>query len=75
MRQIQFPFVSMLILALANSACVTRQGWKQEGKNEQNMMKDDGECFAQARISGAGNAFLTNQEYGRCMQGRGWAKD
>lgn len=75
MRQNELIFCSTFILALAISACVTRQGWKQEGKSDQNMMRDDGECWAQAQTAGAGNAFSINREYGRCMQGRGWKKD
>jgi hypothetical protein len=65
----------MIGSSFATSSCVTRQGWKQEGKTEQNLMKDDGECFAQAQTAGAGNAFSINREYGRCMHGRGWTKD
>jgi len=45
----QLILLAMIGFSFATSSCVTRQGWKQEGKTEQNLMKDDGECFAQAQ--------------------------
>ena len=67
--------LALAATALALSACVTSMGWKQAGKSDRDLKRDDGECRAQANEVGRNNAFSVNHAYGECMEGRGWSKD
>lgn len=70
----KISFFTYVFLVLWISSCVTSTGWKQEGKTEQDRLRDDGECRAQANQIGGDNPFSINNAYGNCMNGRGWRK-
>lgn len=66
---------AVIVSMFLAGACVTTEGWTQEGKTEKDRKRDNGECRAQANQTCNGNGFCVNNAYGECMEGRGWSKD
>jgi hypothetical protein len=65
-------FLSIMLISVATTACVSTSGWVQAGKSTQDQKRDNGECRAQASQTCNGNGFCVNHAYGECMEGRGW---